>query len=111
LFPALPPTDVVSRLPLPARGEKAVPNADRALQQFMDAERHAHQEVRDRWHRAHQVAGEDMDLMARVMMGTVHARHQQEAREAAAFHEAAATRAEADALADATTEDAHAGAA
>jgi hypothetical protein len=31
------------------------------------------------WHRAHQVADEDMDLLARVTMGTVCARHQQEA--------------------------------
>jgi hypothetical protein len=63
------------------------------------------------WHRAHQVAGEDMDLMARVTMGTVHAWHQQEAREAAAFHEAAAARAEADALAVAAAEAARARAA
>jgi hypothetical protein len=53
---------------------------DRALHEFMAAERQAHQEAWDIWHRAHQVAGEDMDLMARVTMGTVRARHQQEAR-------------------------------
>jgi hypothetical protein len=41
-----------------------------------------------------------MDLMARVTMGTVRARHQQEARGAATFHEAAVARAEADALDD-----------
>jgi hypothetical protein len=52
------------------------------------------------WHHAHHVVGEDMDLMARVTMGTVHARHQHEARGAAAFHEAAVARAEADALDD-----------
>jgi outer membrane protein TolC len=52
---------------------------DQAVQQFMAAERQAHQEVRDMWHRAHQVADEDMDLLAQVTMGTVCARHQQEA--------------------------------
>jgi hypothetical protein len=85
---------------------------DRAFQQFMDAERHAHQEVKDMWQRhaeshAHQGTSEDMDLMARVTMDTVHARHQQEVREAAAFHEAAAARTEVDALADTAAEAAH----
>jgi membrane protein involved in colicin uptake len=49
-----------------------------------------------------------MNLMARVTMGTVRARHQEEAREAVAFREAAAARAEADALADAAAEAARA---
>jgi hypothetical protein len=79
---------------------------DRAMQQFMVAERQAHQEVRGMWQRAHQVAGEDMDLMARVTMATLHPLKQQEAREAEAFHEAAAARAKADAIADAAAEDA-----
>jgi outer membrane protein TolC len=52
---------------------------DQAVQQFMAAERQAHQEVRDMWHRAHQVTDEDMDLLARVTMGTMCSRHQQEA--------------------------------
>jgi hypothetical protein len=52
-----------------------------------------------------------MNLMARVTMGTVRARHQEEAREAVAFREAAAARAEADALADAAAEAARARAA
>jgi hypothetical protein len=52
----------------------------------------------------HQVAGEDTDLMARVTMGTMRARHQQEAREATAFYEGVAARAEADALAGAAAE-------
>jgi hypothetical protein len=42
----------------------------------MAAERQDHQEVRGMWQRANQVTGKDMDLMARVTMGTVHARHQ-----------------------------------
>jgi hypothetical protein len=69
---------------------------DRALHEFMAVEHQAHQEVRDMWHRAHQVTGEDMDLMARVTMGTVRARHQQEAWEAVTFHKAAAARTKAE---------------
>jgi hypothetical protein len=42
-----------------------------------------------------------MYLMAQVTMGAERMRHRIEAREATAFHEAAAARAEADALADA----------
>jgi hypothetical protein len=52
-----------------------------------------------------------MDLMAWVTMGTVHVRHQQEAREAIASHESAAARAEADALFDPAVEVARARAA
>jgi hypothetical protein len=70
----------------------------------MAAERQDHQEFRDMWQRAHHVVGEDMDLMAWVTMGTMRTRHQEEAREAAPFHEAAAAREEADAVADAAAE-------
>jgi tryptophan synthase beta subunit len=45
-----------------------------------------------------------MYLMAQVTMGAERVRKQMEAREAVAFHEAAAARVEADALADAATE-------
>jgi hypothetical protein len=33
---------------------------DRAVQQFMAAERQAHEEVRGMWQRSHQVTDEDM---------------------------------------------------
>jgi hypothetical protein len=46
--------------------------------------------------------------MVRLTMGTVRARHQQEAWEAVAFHEAAAARVEADAHAQAAAEAARA---
>jgi hypothetical protein len=73
-----------------------------------DEDEFADEEFRDMWQRTHHIAGEDMGLMARVMMGTVRARHQLEAREAAAFHEAAIARAEVDALVDAAAEGARA---
>jgi hypothetical protein len=58
----------------------------------------------DMWHRAHHVTYEEMDLMTRVAAGTVRARDRQEAQEAAAFHEAAAARAEVAALVDTAAE-------
>jgi hypothetical protein len=81
---------------------------DRAVLQFMAAECRAHEKVRDIWQRNHQPASEDMYLIARVTMGAEHVRHRMEARKAAAFHETAAARAEAGALADAATEAARA---
>jgi hypothetical protein len=81
---------------------------DRVVHQFMTAERQAHQEIRDMWHRTHQVASKDMDLMAWMTMGIVRVWHQEEAREAVGFHEAATAKVEADALADAAAEAARA---
>jgi hypothetical protein len=41
------------------------------MQQFMATERQAALEVRGMWQRANRGTGEDMDLMARVAVGTV----------------------------------------
>jgi hypothetical protein len=80
---------------------------DRAAQRLMAAERQAHQEARDMWQRSRRGTADttdDMDLMARVEAGTLHAQHRQEAAAAAAFVEDAAARAEVHALAEAVAE-------
>jgi hypothetical protein len=41
-----------------------IARCDRVVQQFMATERQAHEEVRGMWQRGHQVADEDMYLMA-----------------------------------------------